>query len=392
MFYEIGRITLIFASNEMTMKRNAYFLVTLCLLILSCQKENNETVRSKINEVEYAEGFEIERYDDFTIVRITKPWPDASQIYTYVCASDSSVVPDSLKQNFIKVPVETIVVTSTTHVSSLVALGLEEHLIGFPHLNYISSPEVRRLIDDGKVQEISDQQNLNFEKTLDLQPDVIIGLSMDSETSRFNQFVNAGIPVLYNADWVETTPLGKAEWIKFFGVLFDRQMEAKWFFDEIVLEYTKAKELVRDVHTYPKVLSGSIFQDVWYAPQGESWMASFITAAKGDYVWKDTKGTGSLSLSLEAALEHGSSADVWIGPGQFTTYKELESANKHYREFKAFQKREVYSYSIKKGESGGIIFYEDAQNRPDLVLKDLIYSLHPEVLPDYEPVFIEVLK
>lgn len=392
MFYEIERITLIFASNEKTMKRSAYFLVTLCLLILSCQKKKNEAARSKVNEVEYAEGLEIERYDDYTILRITKPWPDATRAFTYVCASDSSVVPDSLKQNFIKVPVETIVVTSTTHVSSLVALGLEEHLVGFPHLNYISSPAVRRLIDAGRIQEISDQQSLNFEKTLELQPDVIIGLSMDSETSRFNQFVNAGIPVMYNADWVETTPLGKAEWIKFFGVLFDRQVESKWFFDEIVSEYNKAKELVRNVQTKPRVLSGVIFQDVWYAPQGESWMASFIEAAKGDYVWKDSKGTGSLSMSLEAVLEHGSSADVWIGPGQYTTFKELESANKHYREFNAFQKRQVYSYSIKKGEGGGIVFYEDAQNRPDLVLKDLIYSLHPEVLPDYEPVFIEVLK
>jgi len=376
----------------MMMKRNAYFLITMFVLFISCQKEKNTIVQSKTNEVEFAEGLEIESYDDFTIMRVTKPWPDADRIYTYVCASDSSILPDSLKQYFVKVPVEKIVVTSTTHVSSLVALGLEEQLIGFPHLNYISSPKVRRMIDEGKVHEVKDQQSLNFEKTLDIQPDLIIGLSMDSETSRFNQFEKAGIPVLYNADWVETSPLGRSEWVKFFGVLFDKQAEAKMFFDEIVSEYNNAKEKVSKVQHKPKVLSGSIFQDVWYAPQGESWMAEFISAANGDYVWKDSKGTGSLSLSLETVLEHGSSADIWIGPGQFASYKELETANKHYKEFKAFKDRKVFSYSIKKGESGGIIFYEDAQNRPDLVLKDLIYILHPEILPDYEPVFIEPLK
>ena len=225
-----------------------------------------------------------------------------------------------------------------------------------------------------------------------MQPQLIVGLSMDSETSKFNQFEKAGVPVLYNADWVETTPLGKAEWIKFFGVLFDQQKEANEYFQKIITEYDKAKKLVSQVKVKPTVLSGSIFQDVWYAPQGESWMADFIKDAQGDYVWKDTQGTGSLSLSLEAALDHGTAAEVWIGPGQFTTYEELGNGNKHYKEFKAFQQKRVYSYSIKKGAGGGVVFYEDAPNRPDLVLKDLIYILHPEVLPDYEPVFIEAIR
>lgn len=341
----------------------------------------------------FANGLEIRNYGDFTVMKVTKPWPEATRIFTYVCAKSRKLVPDSLAQHtFVQTPVQKMVVSSTTHISSLVALKQSDKLIGFPHLDYISSPEVRRLIENGKIAELSDQESLNFEKTIAMEPQAIVGLSMDNETSKFNQFEKAGIPVLYNADWVETSPLGKAEWVKFFGVLFDRQQEAEAYFKNIVSEYEKARELVKSVKKMPTVLSGSVFQDVWYAPQGESWMAAFIKDAKGTYIWGDTKGTGSLSLSIETVLEKGANADFWIGPGQFTTYSELGSANKHYHQFRAFRQHQVYSYSLKKGAAGGIVFYEDAPNRPDQVLKDLIYILHPEVLPNYKPVFIEALQ
>lgn len=375
------------------MKSSGYLLLTLFIICIGCKKKEAESDGKTKNNVEFADGLEIRNYGAYTVMKVTKPWPEATRTFTYVCAGSKENLPDSLAQyTFVRTPVQKIVVSSTTHISSLVALRQSDKLIGFPHLEYISSPEVRNFIAQDKIVELSDQQSLNFEKTIDMEPEVIVGLSMDNETSKFNQFEKAGIPVLYNADWVETSPLGKAEWVKFFGVLFNRQKEADVYFENIVSEYRKAKELVSTVKNRPSVLSGSVFQDIWYAPQGESWMAAFIKDAKGTYIWSDTKGTGSLSLSLESVLEKGINADFWIGPGQFTTYEELGGANKHYRQFKAFQNHKVYSYSLKKGSTGGIVFYEDAPNRPDQVLKDLIYILHPEVLPHYQPVFIEALK
>lgn len=375
------------------MKSSGYLVLAVFFICIGCKKREAESERKTQNSVEFADGLEIRNYGAYTVMKVTKPWPEATRTFTYVCAKSKEHLPDSLAQyTFVQTPVQKIVVSSTTHIASLVALKQSDKLIGFPHLEYISSPEVRNMIATGKIEELSDQESLNFEKTIDLGPQVIVGLSMDNETSKFNQFEKAGIPVLYNADWVETSPLGKAEWVKFFGVLFDREQEADLYFKNIVSEYEKAKQLVSHVKEMPTVLSGSVFQDVWYAPQGESWMAAFIRDAKGTYIWGDTKGIGSLSLSIETVLEKGIEADFWIGPGQFTTYSELGNANKHYREFRAFQQHQVYSYSLKKGPSGGLIFYEDAPNRPDQVLKDLIYILHPEVLPQYHPVFIEALR
>ncbi len=375
------------------MNLSRYIVLLAVMAFVSCKK-TVETPAVKVeNSVEYANGLQINNYSDFTVVKITKPWPNATKTYTYVCANSSKNLPDSLVQYpFIQTPVKSLVATSTTHISSIVALNETDKLVGFPNLNYVSSPVVRQLIDAGKIKELSDKENLNFEKTVDLQPQLIIGLSMDSETAKFNQFEKAGIPVMYNADWVETSPLGKAEWVKFFGVLFDKQQQAAEYFKNIVTEYNNAKNVVKNVPNKPTVLSGSVFQDVWYVPQGESWMAAFIKDAGGKYLWDNSKGTGSLSLSFEAVFEKAVNAEIWIGPGEFTTYSQMLVSNRHYGKFAAFQNKKIYSYSIKKGTTGGLIFYEDAPNRPDLVLKDLISILHPQVLPNYKPVFIEALK
>ena len=104
------------------------------------------------------------------------------------------------------------------------------------------------------------------------------------------------------------------------------------------------------------------------------------------------KGTGSISLSFEEVYEKAKEADFWIGPGQFTSLYELAITNSHFTQFKAFKTKNIYSFSTKKGKTGGVIYYELAPNRPDLVLKDLVKILHPELLPNYQLYFFEQLK
>ena len=364
--------------------------------LVSCKKETDiilQKAEIAQNEVTHAKGFSLRHYHNFTLLRVTKPWPEAKEAFTYVLAKDVKNVPDSLKSAiFIKIPLQKIVVTSTTHLPSLVNLQEEKSLIGFPGLDYISSPKIRAIIHKGMIKELRDNDNVNVEMTIDLQPQLIVGHSMEANNPKYTNLQKAGVPVIFNGDWVETTPLGKAEWIKFFGALYDKNAEATAYFKEIEKAYTEAKMLVKNEEVTPAVLSGAMYQDVWYAPQGESWMAQFVKDANGTYVWNDTKGTGSLSLSLEDVIEKAQQADYWIGPAQFTSYVELENANKHYTQFKAFKERKIYTYSAKKGEKGGVVFYEEAPNRPDLILKDLIFILHPQKLPGYTPYFIEPLQ
>ncbi|MDP2160772.1 MAG: ABC transporter substrate-binding protein [Flavobacterium sp.] len=376
------------------MKIKLLFLLFLTSLV-SCQKKETKETKpeNSSNSVRYATGLSIQKYADFSIVTVSNPWPTSDKNYTYILHQKAAKIPDSLqKYTAIQVPIKSIVVTSTTHIPALELLEVEDKLIGFPNTDYVSSEKTRTLIETGKVREIGTNQSLNTEVLLDMQPDVIIGFGVDGEKKTYDNLQQNGLKILYNGDWTEQHPLGRAEWIQLFGVLFGLEEKADKVFKNIENDYLEAIELAKKATSKPTILSGAIYQDQWYLPQGKSWAAQFLDNAKGDYLWASSEGTGSLSLSFETVLEKAQNADFWIGPGQFTSFEQLEKANPNYKHFKAVQNKNVYSFSSKKGKTGGVIYYELASNRPDLVLKDLIKILHPELLTDYELYFFEKLK
>jgi iron complex transport system substrate-binding protein len=284
------------------------------------------------------------------------------------------------------------VATSTTHIPSLEMLGVENTLVGFPHTDYISSDKVRSRIEAGKVKELGNNHDLNTEVLLDLQPDVIIGYGIDNQNATLDNLQKSGLKLLLNGDWNEETPLGKAEWIKFFGALYGKQKQANEIFSKIEKDYLNTVKIAKNAKVKPTVLAGDMFEDRWYLPKGTSWGSILLKEANGNYLWKETSGTGSLSLSFETVYFKAKDADFWITSGQFSTLSEMTNSNPHYAKFKAFKNKNVYSFSGKKGKTGGILYYELAPNRPDIVLKDIVKILHPELLPSYTPFFFEKLK
>ncbi|PWA05359.1 ABC transporter substrate-binding protein [Flavobacterium psychrotolerans] len=374
-----------------------FTLFLLALSLTECKQNDSNSVAAKKtnseNQIHYAKGFSIYKYKGFSVVNVSNPWPKANQNFTYILKEKNGIVPDSLKQyTTIAVPIQTIVVTSTTHIPSLEMLGVENSLIGFPHLEYISSEKVRTRIEQGKIRELGNNQDLNTEVLLDSAPDLIIGYGIDNNNPALDNLQKSGLKVMLNGDWNEETPLGKAEWIKFFGAIYGLDKKANSIFTTIENEYKKTMELALKAKTKPTVFAGAIYENQWFMPQGNSWGSYFIKDAFADYLWKETNGTGSLALSFETVLEKAKDADFWIGPGQFTSFKEMADANAHYMQFSAFKNKKVYSFSSKKGKTGGVIYYELAPNRPDLVLKDILKIVHPELLPDYKLFFFEPLK
>ena len=373
-----------------------YSIFLFLIFAISCKKneENQAVSASKVtNSIEYAKGLEIYKYDDFSILKVSNPWPNTKEAFTYILHKKGVSIPDSLK-NFtqIQVPIQSVIVTSTTHIPSLEILEVENTLVGFPNTDYVSSEKTRALIDAKKVKEIGLNQNLNTEVVIDLQPEAIVGFSIDDNNKDYANLQKSGLKVLYNGDWTEQTPLGKAEWIKFFGALYDLDEKANLEFKKVENEYKNAQALVKTTKSFPTVFSGAIYQDQWYLPGGKSWGALFLKDAGAKYLWDETSETGSLSLSFETVLEKAENADFWIGPAQFNSLKEMAEANPNYKYFKAFKNQKVYSFSNKKGKTGGVLYYELAPNRPDLILKDLIKIMHPEVLKDHNLVFFEKLK
>ncbi|ESU27022.1 iron ABC transporter [Flavobacterium limnosediminis JC2902] len=369
-----------------------FFLLTL----VGC-KNNEKTDSVKIttaeNTIKYASGLAIYEYDGYSVVKVTNPWPDANKDFTYVLKEKNAVVPDSLQQHLsIQVPLQSIVVTSTTNVPFLEMLGVENKLVGFPHTDYISSEKTRALIDKGLVKNVGQNEKLNMEQLIELAPELIVTFGVDNNNPMIQNLEKSGLKVMIQGDWMEQSPLGKAEWIKLYAALFGKQKEGKKLFDDIVKNYNQALDSVKNSKAETTVLYGSMYQDQWYVAKGNSWVAQFLRDAKADYLWKDLEGTGSLGLSFENILDKAKNAGCWIAAGPYKTLAELEESNPHYSQFDAFKKKNVYTFEAKLGATGGTVYYESGPSRPDLVLKDFIKIFHPELLPDYTLTFAQKLN
>ena len=373
-------------------------LIFLFNLLLLCGCKQNSSISSDSattakNEIQYAKGLEIYHHKGYSILMITHPWPDAKTSFTYILQEKNGIIPDSLQQYpRISVPIQSIVVTSTTHIPALELLGVENTLVGFPNTDFISSPKTRKRIDSGKVKEVGTNETLNPEILIDMAPDVIVSFGLNNSNPTLDNLQKSGLEVLLNGDWNEQSPLGKAEWIKFFGALYGLDAKAKTIFTSIEKEYQTTLALAKKATYKPTVLSGAMYQDQWFVPQGESWMALFLKESQSNYLWANTTGTGSLTLPFETILEKAQTADFWIAPGDFSSLKEMNISNPHYAKFEAFKNKKVYSYGLHKGSKGGILFFEWSSTRPDWVLKDLIAIFHPELLPNHRPYFFEKLN
>lgn len=363
---------------------------------ISCkQNEKTATVKNTTSEevIQYASGLSIHKYTGYSVVKVTNPWPDADRDFTYVLQEKNASIPDSLKQyTTIPVPLKSIVVTSTTNVPFLEMLGVENKLVGFPHTDYISSEKTRALIDKGIVKNVGQNERLNMEKLIDLSPELIVTFGVDNNNPMIKNLEKGGLKVMIQGDWMEQSPLGKAEWLKLYAALFGKEKEANELFDNIVKEYKQALSSVTNTKANATVLYGNMYKDQWFVARGNSWVAQFLKDAKANYLWADLEGTGSLGLPFEKVLEKAKNADVWIAAGTYKTLEELGSSNPHYSQFTAFGKKNVYTFESKLGATGGTVYYEMAPSRPDLVLKDYIKIFHPELLPNYTLTFAEKLK
>ncbi len=367
------------------------FFISILLLLSNCNKivKDKTTVRNQAtNKIEYAKGFELQEYDGFKKMTILTSFQGDATKHEYYLIPKTNTVLDSLKdKNIIRVPIERIVVTSTTHIPMLELLGVENSLVGFPNTTYVSSTKTRQLIDDNKIKELGQEQHINTEILIDLNPELVVGFGVNNTSKVFETIQTMGIPVIMNSDWLEQTPLGRAEWLRFFGALYDKDSLAFEKFNEIANNYNSIKNRAAKISNKPSVISGSLFQDVWHMPAGESYVAHYLKDAQTNYLWSETKGTGSLPLSLEIVLDKGKKADFWIAPGFYTTKKSILQASEHYTEFKAFRRSTIYTNAAKKGATGGVIYFELATTRPDLVLQDMVKIFHPKIFTAKEMTF-----
>ncbi len=380
------------------MKHLIYFLIFF--LVFSCKNESKQQLpdsdQAKQIDLKYATGFSINDYNTHKVIEILSPWPKADKTYKYLFISKANMAKMTFNKEdydgIVVHPIEKIVTTSTTHIPALELLGVENTLVGFPGTDYISSEKTRQRINNGSVRELGKNEGINTEVLLALQPDLVVGFGVDGINKTFETIKKSGIPILYNGDWIESSALAKAEWLKFFGVLFNREKEADSIFNTIERNYLAAKAIAKNAKNRPTIFSGAMHKDVWYLPNGSSPEAQFLADANALYLWQNTTESGSLALSFESVFEKAKDADLWLSPSYYSSLQQLQTASDLYTNFKAYKTKNVYSFSNTTGETGGVLYYELGTARPDLVLKDLIKICHPELLKDYQPFFFKALK
>ncbi|MFN0276102.1 MAG: ABC transporter substrate-binding protein [Chitinophagales bacterium] len=364
-----------------------------CMILPSCRHQNrDQIVNSGIPEtVEYAKGFSITKYDAYTELIIRNP------IDTSVILQKYRLYKDQLPENpggvmNIKVPVETIACLSTTHIGFLQALHLESKIVAGSGTKYIFNEQLQQLISDGKIKEMGNEGALNTELLVSLRSSIIMAYNMgDPSYDQFDKLQSLHLSPVLNNEYLETTPLGQAEWIKFVAAFFDASELANVIFDSIRTEYNVVKNKVASVDDKPKVFTGMAFKGEWTIPGGRSFAANYLLDAGADYVWQEDEKTGNYPVALEEVFAKAKDADYWLHAGAAEKLQDIQSSDKRYTLFSAFQNGNVFNNNNRVNAAGGNDYWESGTVSPQLILKDLVKIFHPELMTEHEFVYYKQL-
>jgi len=206
------------------------------------------------------------------------------------------------------------------------------------------------------------------------------------------KLADLGIPAVFCGEYLENHPLGKAEWIRFFSLFYNKEAEASHFFDRIDSTYTALSELVGGIMPRPRVLNGLPWKDTWYMAGGKSFAAKFIEDAGGDFLWSDNPSGQAVPLDLESVYLRAVDADIWINPGAAGSLEDIRQLDARLGDLKVLESAQVFNNNARINSAGGNDYWESGTVRPDLILADLIGVFHPGLLSDHRFVYYRQLK
>lgn len=330
-----------------------------------------------------------------TVVTVRNAWPGAKPL-RYALVDKGETVPE--RDGFdgvISVPVERVVALSTTVIPHFRDLGMVDRLVGVDTADYIYDDTVYQRLNDGDVVAVGSAESLNLERVIAAQPDLLVTSAMGRDDPTLARLASSDIPIVVLADWREVSPLGRAEWIRLFGVLFGKQEEADRLFRERVERYRRTVERASTVpeSRRPTVFANAPWQGSWPVPGGDSYIATLFSDAGGEYLWADSPGTGSLFLDLEAVLQRAIDGDFWFNLNfGWVSREDALQLDSRLAAFRAYQTGHMYHYNRRVRPWGANDFWESGAARPDIVLADLVKIMHPQLLPDHTLVYYRRLE
>jgi len=375
------------------MKKIPFLLLPCFVLFIACTHGSSHLAKEQPVDslrLSHAEGFSIRYFRNYKEVVVFNPFSHNAVYQRYYLVRDTgvSVPSDGLK---IKIPVRSLAATSVTHFEFLNLLHVIDAVNGVCSSKIIYSPQINERLNKGLIVDLGDAFNINLEKTVQLHPDLVMVSGYNQNDPFAQRLLQVGIFPVYNNEWMEKSLLGRAEWIKFVAAFFDKEKIADSLYLEIEKEYQNTANRVKGIKFRPQIMSGSNFRGTWYMPGGRNFMAQLFSDAGGNYFYANDTTVGSLPLSFEKVLKNFSESDVWLNCNYASLY-ELLKADPRHALFRPVKLQQVYNFNKRMLPSGANDFWESAVAHPDLLLKDVIFILHPELLPGYETFYAQKLN
>ncbi|MCL2131183.1 MAG: ABC transporter substrate-binding protein [Lentimicrobiaceae bacterium] len=377
------------------MNNKFFILILSCIfvvfLLTNCRtstKDKKSQIPDSTLSVKYAAGFSVAYFVQYKRVTVFNPWRKETVLATYYLVADSTVQTpaDGVR---LQIPLQNIGITSCTQIEFLSLLGVLSSVRGVCTPELIYNPALQQAYQQGGLAYLGDGFRFNLENLLMLQPEALmLTRYSEQEDENMRRLKTSGIVLIYNNEWLESSLLARAEWIKFAACFFNQEQLADSLFNEVEKNYLRLKTLAQTAENKPSIVAGGSFKGTWYMPSGRTFMGKLYEDAGGTYHYAKDTSLGSLPLNFETVLLHQQHADVWLN-AQANSIAELLAQDSRYGLFDAVQNRRVYSFNAKMSAKGANDFWESGLAHPDNILSDVIWALHPDLLPNYQPIYIQ---
>ena len=361
------------------------FLLTIVLLTACGEQRPPQSWAERLQEstapdslvFRYARLIHVEQREGCRVVYIDNPWMQGKGLHTYVLVPYDAPLPDDLPGGtIVRTPLRRSVVFTSVHCALIDQLQATAQVAGVADLKYIKVPFVQEGVQSGRIADCGDGMSPVVEKIIDTEADALL-LSPFENAGGYGQMEDINIPIVECAEYMEMSPLARAEWMRFYGMLYGKEKEAEQLFAQVETNYTTLKQQAATVADRPSVLVDKMAGSVWYVPGGRSTIGQMLSDANADYPWTDDTHSGSLQLAIETVLERAGESDFWLlrydSPTPLTMLQ-LLSEKDGYRMVRSVENGRVYGCNVTTS-----MFYEETPFRPDLLLQDLIKILHPDI-------------
>ncbi|MBE9009199.1 ABC transporter substrate-binding protein [Pseudanabaenaceae cyanobacterium LEGE 13415] len=346
-------------------------------------------------QIQYAKGFQVEYHKHYKVITVRSPWRDAKVQFRYALVQCGTPIPKGFDaKEVIQIPVQKIAVMSTTHLGHLEVLGLLDQLVAISDTKIAYGEEIQKRVQNQQVQDIGSNSNVNVEKLLELSPELITTYGTgNAATDSYPKLQEAGLKVAINAEYMELSPLGQTEWMKFTALFFNAESKVNGVFSDIVKQYQQVAELAKRAKMQPTVLTGFNRNGTWYVAGGKSHIAQMLKDAGASYLWKDDPTSGSTPLSFEAVYDRAINAEFWIG-GSLSWHRlqDVKQSDDRYQSLKSLQSGKVYNNNARLNQNNGNDYWQSGIIRPHIVLSDLVKIFHPELLPNHQLTYYKRLR